>query len=234
MPKTYSSKLLSQRQVAEGTTEFTLEKPVGSDFAYVAGQFGDIVLPHAADNTDKMSYTHGFSFVSAPFEERLRMATRMRNSAFKNAIAKLPDGTALEVMATWGKFTLHDDAKLPALFIAGGIGVTPALSIIQQATHDKAPHRITLLTSNRSTAREPYKEELKALAAQNPRLTLASIHTQAQGHVTTDAIRKYAPDLAGTMFYVSGPDAFVKSLRGLLTALGVDRKHIRSEGFEGY
>ncbi len=75
MPTSYDVRLLQKKQVAEGTMEFTMEKPKG--FEYRAGQYGDMVLPASTGLTGDNN-KHGFSFVSAPFEDTLRMATRMR------------------------------------------------------------------------------------------------------------------------------------------------------------
>ena len=64
MSTSYDVHLLHKKQVAEGTMEFTLEKPPG--FEYRAGQFGDLVLPPSTGLTGDNA-KHGFSFVSAPF-----------------------------------------------------------------------------------------------------------------------------------------------------------------------
>src|SRR5690606_33039907 len=128
------------------TMEFTLEKPAGFD--YRAGQYGDLVLPPST-GLDDSNNKHGFSFVSAPYEDTLRMATRMREaSRFKQAAAKVPDGTMVKLLALWGDFTLQKNDRVPAVFLSGGIGITPVRSIIAQATHDKTKHQITLIYSN--------------------------------------------------------------------------------------
>lgn len=82
MPTSYDVRLLRRKEIAEGTMEFTLEKPPG--FEYRAGQYGDLVLPPST-GLDDSNNKHGFSFVSAPFENTLRMATRMRDSRYKSS-----------------------------------------------------------------------------------------------------------------------------------------------------
>lgn len=232
MPTSYDVRLLRKKQVAEGTMEFTLEKPRG--FEYRAGQYGDMVLP-ASTRLSGDNNKHGFSFVSAPFEDTLRMTTRMRaSSAFKQAAAKVPEGTMIQLLALWGDFTLHKNAKVPAVFVIGGIGITPVRSIIAQATHEKAPHKITLIYANRTRAQAAYIEELEQLAQANPNFTLVPVYTDAQGFVNADTLRQNVPDLAAPRWYLSGPEGMVQAMRALLMEVGADEDSIKTEEFEGY
>lgn len=228
----YEVRLLRKREVAEHTLEFTLEKPRG--FEYRAGQFGDMVLPASAgldENHDK----HGFSFVSAPFEDTLRMTTLMReSSAFKQAAAKLPDGTMVALLALWGSFTLHKKATQTAVFVTSGIGITPVRGIIAQATHEKTAHAITLIYANATAAQAAYHEELLELSQRNPHFTYVPVFTATQGPLTAQTLREHAPQLGEAMCYASGPISQVKALRGLLVQAGADEDHIRTEAFEGY
>lgn len=232
MSTSYDVRLLHKKTVAEGTMEFTLEKPKG--FEYRAGQFGDLVLPAstglAGDNAK-----HGFSFVSAPFEDTLRMATRMRKtSAYKTAAAQVPDGTMVQLLALWGDFTLHKNPAIPAVFVIGGIGITPVRSIIAQATHDKAPHQITLIYANRTRALAAYTDELERLAAENKNFRFVPVYTDTQGRVSAATIRQHVPDIAASRFYLAGPEGMVKAMRALLDEVGADEDNIRTEEFEGY
>lgn len=232
MSTRYDVRLLRKQEVAEGTMEFTLEKPPG--FEYRAGQFGDLVLPPSTGLSGDNA-KHGFSFVSAPFEDTLRMATRMRRtSAFKNAAAQVPEGTMVQLLALWGDFTLHKNAAIPAVFVIGGIGITPVRSIIAQATHDKASHRITLIYANRTPAQAAYHAELQQLAQVNPHFSYVPVYTDTQGRVNAATIRQHVPDIATARFYLAGPEGMVKAMRGLLDEVGADEDNIRTEEFEGY
>lgn len=232
MPTSYDVRLLQKKQIAEGTMEFTIEKPKG--FEYRAGQYGDMVLPASTGLTGDNN-KHGFSFASAPFEDTLRMATRMRSgSAFKQAAAKVPDGALIQLLALWGDFTLHKNEKMPAVFIIGGIGITPVRSIIAQATHEKKPHRITLIYANRTRAQAAYLDELEQLAAENPNFKLVPVFTDAQGYVNAETLRQNVPDIAAPRWYMSGPEGMVHAMRQLLLDVGADEDNIKTEEFEGY
>lgn len=228
----YDVRLLGHREVAERTVEFTLEKPPG--FEYRAGQFGDIVLP-ASSGLDENHNKHGFSFVSAPFEDTLRMATLMRDSsAFKQAAVKVPDGTVVGLLALWGSFTLHKNAMVPAVFITGGIGITPVRGIIAQATHEGAAHEITLIYVNERHTQAAYHEELTQLAARNPHFHYVPVFTQADGPLTAARIRSHVADAAKALFYFSGPKRTISEMSALALQAGADEDNLRTEEFEGY
>ena len=60
---------------------------------------------------------------SPPFEDRLMVATRMRDSAFKRALKRIPLGTTVKIDGPSGSLTLHKNSSKPAVFLAGGIGI---------------------------------------------------------------------------------------------------------------
>lgn len=231
----YDVKLIAKNQIADGTTEFVLEKPAG--FEYRAGQFGDLVLT-ADDGGEELK--HGFSYVSAPFEEHLAMATRMRGSTFKNAAAKVPVGSMVQMLALWGDFLLHNNTAVPAVFVIGGIGITPVRSMIVQALHDKTEHDITLIYANQTVAQAAYVEELTKLAATHDNFHFVPVYTQEKlagaesGRVNADIIRRHVSNIGGSKCYLSGPEGMVKAMRGLLIDSGADEDNIRTEEFSGY
>ena len=232
MSTSYDVRLLHKKEVAEGTMEFTIEKPKG--FEYRAGQFGDLVLPPST-GLDDSNNKHGFSFVSAPFEDTLRMATRMRaSSRYKQAAAKVPEGTMVKLLALWGDFTLQKNDQIPAVFLIGGIGITPVRSIIAQATHDHTNHKITLIYSNRTHAQAAYADELAQLAKANENFTFVPVYSDAEGFVNADTVRRHVPDIGAPRYYLAGPEVMVKAMRKLLIEVGADEDNIKTEEFEGY
>lgn len=231
MITSYEVRLIGKREVAEGTMEFNLEKP--RCFVYRAGQYGDLVLP-GPTGANESDNKHGFSFVSAPYEDTLRMATRMRDTPFKRAARILPEGTMVKLLALWGDFTLRRNETVPAVFIIGGIGITPVRSIIAQATHDKTAHGITLIYANRTPALAAYTDDFEQFAAENKNFTFVPVYTSTQGHVNADTIKQHVPNIAAPTYYLSGPEGMVKAMRSLLIRVGADEDGIRTEEFEGY
>lgn len=231
-------KLIKKEAVAEGTMAFHFSKPDGFDFR--AGQFADYTLIDPPE-TDAEGNTRGFSLVQAPFEPDLVAATRMRDTAFKRVLRDLPIGTEVKLDAPYGDFTLHKTESTPAVFIIGGIGVTPVRSMIAQATRDRTRHTITLLHSSRTPAQLPLRSDFERLARDNQNFTyIMTVDSPTdgwqgeRGHVDAALVRKYVPDLTKPIYYLSGPEGMVKAMRKLLVELKVNEDNIRTEEFAGY
>src|SRR4029077_12121735 len=131
MPK-YETTLTRGETVAEGTMAFHFAKPAG--FKFTAGQSMNVSLIDPPQ-TDGKGNSRTFSIVSAPHENELAIATRMRDTAFKRVLKAMPAGGRVGLRGPAGLFTLEPADSRPAVFLAGGIGVTPFVSILREAAH---------------------------------------------------------------------------------------------------
>src|SRR3984957_6721724 len=114
-------KLKDRKEVAEGTMALRFEKPSG--WRFEAGQFLDMTLLDPS-GTDSEGNVRSFTIASAPHEETLMVATRMRDTAFKNVLRTMPLGTAVKIEGPSGDLILKKDSRA-AIFLAGGIGIPP-------------------------------------------------------------------------------------------------------------
>ena len=210
---------------------FRFTKPPG--FVFKPGQAITLVLmdPPAEANSKQRI----FSLVSAPFEAELAIATRMREgSAFKRALKSLPPGAKLELKGPRGVMTLHEDRRRAAVFIAGGIGITPFMSMLRQAAHDRLEQRLLLICSNRRQEDTPFLAELQALVGQNDNFRLLTRMTELNGFIDGDTIRRFASDAPAPIYYLAGPPAMVDAMKAVLRRADVSDEDVRSEQFYGY
>lgn len=236
----YSLSLKGRKLAASDTMAFLFDKPAG--FTYSAGQFADWTLADAEGGDDEK--THTFTISSAPFEDELILTTRLRDSAFKRKLKNAAPGAKVLMEGPDGEFVLPGDASAPIVFLTGGIGVTPARSIVMQATHDRLPHRITVISSNRRPEDAPFLDDFVWAQTQNPHFRLVSTITKPAeavgkwegetGRIDEDLLRKYVGDLSTPRFFLSGPPELVAALAELLKKADVDERNITTEDFEGY
>ena len=219
---TYDVKLLARHEIADGTMEFHFTRPDGFDFK--AGQAIELVLPEPAGG-------HAFSLVNAPSEGELVVATRMRDSAYKRALRALPIGACVKVDGPFGSLTLHRNPSRAAVFIAGGIGITPFMSIVRNAVEECLKHPMALVYSNRRARDAAYLDELRSI--ENLRL-VATLTEEGGGFVDAATIRRAAEGLPAPIFYVAGPPAMVEAMKAVLEKAGVEDTDVRSEEFFGY
>jgi ferredoxin-NADP reductase len=238
----YQVRLLRREVIARDTIAVTFTKPAG--FTFKPGQAVDLTLIDPPE-TDGKGVRRAFSIVSAPFEDEIVLATRVRDTAFKRVLDKLPVKARAQLDGPFGSLTLHKDPSRPAVFIAGGIGITPFISMLRQALHDDAPRVIKLLYSNRQPEDAAFFRELEQLGQAYPgwfRLVPTMSEPGINGHawkgrtglIDSDLIRSVIVQPVRPVFYVVGPPAMVAAMRDTLARMGIDADDIRSEDFSGY
>ena len=220
---------------------FHFEKP--RNFVFLPGQAGDFALENPPE-TDSEGNKRSFSFASAPYETDLIIATRMRDTAFKRNLKSVPLGTELTLDAPWGELVLHEETSVPAVFLTGGIGITPVRSIILQAAQDKLPQKLLLFYSNHTPADAVFLDELTATQKTNPHFTLIATMTKMEnsstpwqgetGVIDKAMLLKWIPDLTVPIYYITGPPKMVSAMQKTLSEAGVKTANIRAEEFSGY
>lgn len=238
---THMVKLTSRESVAEGTMAFRFEKP--KDFQFTPGQYVDVTLLNPPE-TDAEGNIRSFSIASAPFEDHITLATRMRDTAFKRVLKSAHLGMEAMLEGPMGSFSLHKNASKAAVLLAGGIGITPFFSILRDALHEKLPRRLYLFYSNRRPEDAAFLSELRQLEKVNehfrfvPTMTeMAKSHQVWKGQtgfIDQQMVTRFLPDLHGPIYYIAGPPAMVAAMRQILVGAGVDEDDVRSEEFAGY
>lgn len=234
-------RLGDRQEIAERTMAFRLEKP--TDFVFKPGQFIEITLLNPPE-TDSEGDSRAFSIASAPQEDFLLVATRLRESAFKRVLSHASPGTQVKLDGPFGDLRLHNDSSRAAVLLCGGIGITPFRSIILNATEKKLPHRIFLFYSNRRPEDAPFLEEMQAIEKLNPKFTLIACMTEMpksgrhwdgeREKINGQMLEKHLGRLPSAIYYVTGPPGFVAGMRAMLAESGVDDDNIRTEEFGGY
>ncbi len=233
----YTTSLIGKEEVAHGTVRIHLEKP--KVFTFKAGQAVYVTLP-ALKEEDGKGRMRTFSVASAPDDADLVIATRLTDSALKRGLESLPVGSAVEIEGPYGDLTLHDDVTRPAVFLAGGIGITPFRSMIRDAATQSRAHGLYLFYSNRSAQDAAFLCELEQAARENPGFKLVATMTDdanwqgEHGHITREMIERHIGHIASPVFYLAGPPAMVATMAILLNDAGIKPEDIHAEEFAGY
>ena len=237
----FQAKLKSRNLVAEGTMAFHFEKP--ASFVFIAGQFIDMDLLNPSE-TDTEGNTRGFSVASAPYEDTIMVTTRLRDTAFKRVLKTMQLGTEVKIEGPFGDLRLHNNVNRAAVFLAGGIGITPFRSILLDAAKRNLPHHIFLFFSNHRPEDAPFLDELQSLGKQNANYKFIGTMTSMdksklpwqgeRGIINKEMLDRHLQNAASPIYYIAGPPGMVKGLHSMLQGAGIDDDDIRTEEFTGY
>ncbi|HEU5399970.1 MAG TPA: FAD-dependent oxidoreductase [Terriglobales bacterium] len=234
---TYTSSLLAREFVGDNILAVDLIKPPG--FTFRAGQYADVALVSSPFH-DVWGDLRTFSIASAPFEDHLEFVMRLSDTAFKRAMSLAPTGTTVDLKGPAGTLQLDPDETRPAVFLAGGVGIAPFLSMLRQAAHDRSPRPLYLFSSNHETKDFAYLGELGKSATTNAlRLKLVptvtgnagSGWTGERGRIDASMLRRHIPAGTHPAYYISGPSQFVSAMISVLTALDIGEADTQIEDF---
>lgn len=237
----YETQLVRRETVAEGTMAFYFAKPSG--FRHRAGQSVTMTLINPPE-TDAEGDGRTFTVASAPHEAELMFATRMRDTAFKRVLKSVAFGMTVKIDGPNGEMVLHEDPARPAVFLAGGIGITPFLSMARHAAKDQLAHRLHLFYSNRGSGDAAFLDELQKMEQANSRYRLVATMAEPDksspawsgetGFIRRELLERHLPDLTSPMYYFAGPPAMTTAMRKMLDDAGVAEDAMRYEEFYGY
>ena len=237
---------LKKKEKLEETDIMTFTFTKGEDskiLDYKAGQFAFFPLDDVKN--DPKGLVRHFSIASSPTEDKIIISTRIRETPYKQKLASLEKGAKIKMSRAAGEFILHDDYSKPAIFLSGGIGVTPFRSIIKYATDKKLKAKIVMFDSNRNMQNILYNVEFDSWSHENPNLKVIYTITDEgpsewkgeRGRIDKPMIDRHLSNeqVAESIFYICGPPGMLKAMQGLLqNELRIPKDRIKVEEFTGY
>lgn len=212
------TRLLEKRQIAENLVEVYFGVP--ENFKFEAGQYISVTLPELEALPVREQF-RDFSISSSPkLKGKLRVTFRQSDSIFKQTLLS-SDAPEVIIEGPAGVFTLPKNKAQKVIAIAGGIGITPFMSMLGEN-----PDAFELIYFNNKPQTTAYLPELSAALGEK----LNAYYTRPDiSHFQTLAARN-----PNALWYVAGPPPMVANIRQLLKTLIIDDTLIRTEEFSGY
>ncbi len=192
-------------------------------FPYMPGQF--IFISFKARGIS--GEAHPFSVSSSPFDRELSVTIKAIGE-YTADLLSLPVGSAARIEGPYGRFFKEHHKN--QIWIAGGIGVTPFLSMARSLKN--MHHRIDFYYVVRGAAEAVYLNDILEIAAREPNLRVCLYDSKVEKRITADVIKQISGDLSNIDIYVCGPPPMMKSLRTQFNALGVKNSRIHTEEFQ--
>ena len=231
--------LASKHKEAEGiySFHFTQQK----DLKYQPGQYLEWTVP--ATGSDTRGNRRYLTLTSSPTEPELSFAIKIPEgpvSSFKRSVAKLSKSDHMLAGSLAGSFTLPKDQNKKLCFIAGGIGVTPFRSMVKYLVDSNQSRDVRLFYSANLATQHAYTKLFDSATKLGIKTTYIATKDPAKtpgvhsGAIDKRLIATNAPDFKDRLFYISGPNSFVKYISQELRDMGVKSTSIKSDYFPGY
>ncbi|MCS6767512.1 MAG: FAD-dependent oxidoreductase [Candidatus Nitrosocaldus sp.] len=217
----YTARVLGRRYVtrARDTVEVRVTRCLSS---YIPGQYVRVYI----ECNDPKRFRE-MNITSLPEDEHLSFAFRVSDSIWKRAAMMLKPMDEVSIRGPYGLFLLPEEHARVAM-LAHGIGITPFMSMIRHVVKTRM-HEVALLYINHDRDHAPYIDELEHLVCSNFRLF--------EFFSNSLDIKEWIGDMQGDgieRWYISGEPRYVRAVRQLLVASGIDTARISVEEFSGY
>lgn len=225
-------RVLSVAPQTHNTWTLTFQPERGGIFPYRPGQFMFLTLRRKGFRAEQ----HPFTISSSPTRDGVITATIKESGDYTRTIGKTAPHDVALIEAPFGRFSLvHHHAKR-FLFIAGGVGITPIMSMLRflRDTGDRRP--VVLLYGNHTERDIIFRDELEAMP---PHLTVVHVLSNPseewkglRGYIAAEVIKQNAGDsLSESDVYLCGPPPMRKAVLKAVKSLGVSARRIHYEKF---
>jgi predicted ferric reductase len=236
-------------RLADRVTEITMT-PVDTDLRFLPGQFLYVTFqslrmkqglhpvslsPQRQTATLRLrpgeiaNQFHPFSITSPPDGAELKVAVKAVGD-YTSAMRELSAGDMARIEGPYGTFSYRRVANHRQIWIAGGIGVTPFLSMARDLGPTTA-YDIDLYYCTKTLEAALFLDEFHSIATSCPSLRVISFREDVHGFISADDVAATSPDLTERDVLICGPPAMIDSLTSQFLAAGIDRGQIHFEKF---
>ena len=208
--------------------------PQGRVPKFRAGQFLHIALDEYHPEA-QWPESRVFSIASSPSErhEELAVTISVKGRFTERIFQTLAKGSECWLKLPYGEFLFPADRHLT--LIAGGVGITPYLSLLKQMLEEKSEQAVTLYYGVRSAEHYLFEDLIRRCGAElsNFRKIVYCEDGSVPGEkgiLDIGAIHAAAPD--NSLFYLSGPPVMISVFKSRLRDLGAEAERIRVDDWE--
>lgn len=196
-------------------------------FNYSAGQFAFLSFKNNLISEE----WHPFSFISIPKDGNVKFAIKNLGD-YTSMLAGLPTGTMVEIEGPFGQFSFQNFPSKKQIWIAGGIGITPFISMAKNFSEEKNNYyNIDLYYSVKTESDLVLMDDLLKISEMNNNFRFFPFISEKMGNINIKYITQNSGDLKNKEILLCGPMPMVSSLKKQFKTIGVKKNNIHSEEF---
>jgi nitric oxide dioxygenase len=240
------------RKVPESdcVTSFYLKPKDGGELpAFKPGQYITVHIDHPVTPTSPRNYSLSDGWREPHYRISVKREPALQDDAPEGLISnhlhdEIQEGDCIELGPPCGEFTLDPNEKVaePIVFLAGGIGVTPLLSMAKSLLQAQPTAEVVFVQAARNSASQAFANELKTLAESSPGLQLRTIYDaplpddltsgecDETGLLTKELIAEWTP-VGTARYFFCGPKPFMNLVHSSLSEMGVADNRLQYEFF---
>ncbi len=224
----FKYKLEEVKKINDNVVELKL-KPLAEKMKFLPGQF--VFIKFGADGA--LSESHPFSITSSPDNDYLSLGIKTLGD-YTSMVYFLKPEAICHIEGPFGIFSYLKAKSKRQIWLAGGIGITPFLSMARHINANKNEnnnYKIDLFYSLKNEGEMAFNNELAEIEEQNGNFKLHQNFSQKDGNISAGLVVKNSSGVSGADIFLCGPPSFMKSLREQFIELGFKNDEIHSEEF---
>lgn len=226
LAKKYKSEVVSIKNPFEGiyTVEFA---PMRGKYKFLPGQFLHVALDEDYDGVGQWPESRCFSMQSSPDEKNIKITYAVKGEFTRLMEKSLKVGSEVWLKLPYGDLFQQDHDKKNSVFIAGGTGITPFLSLFTNETFDEYENAKIYL-GFRSNDYNIYQKELDCINTEENQLKV--FYEDVDGVIDIEMI--FANNGVDAQYFISGPPMMISAFKNTLHQKGVPAYNILTDDWE--
>ncbi|MFP4111937.1 MAG: FAD-dependent oxidoreductase [Candidatus Woesearchaeota archaeon] len=232
----FTGEILNIIDEARNVKTFRIKSP--DNFTFIAGQHCIVSLPDS-----EKEEVRPFTFSNSPAEKGHIDLTVKKVGSFTKRLFSFKKGDKINIKGPLGKtFNFDENTKDELVFLSGGSGITPFLSIIRYIEEKGLKNKIILFNGNlteediicsKDMDNFNSKENIKVInVITNPKDQVTTTCSLETGFITKDIVEKYVTEPENKVWFVCGPPPMVSAMEILLSELNIPSDRIRLDKWE--
>lgn len=228
--------LSGRKLICDNTVLFNF-KNYDADYYFKAGQYAFFTIPEVTYKDEKGN-SRAFSFAGSPLKKgEISIAARLSNSKFVKHLNSLPLKSEIYISEPKGHLNEFIEKELPFVFIAGGTGITPVRSLIEDAVLSGKNKKLTLFYSNKTESQSAFLDDFFYWESIYKDFRFIPVIEDENnnnwkhefGNINIRLLKKFIGELKENNYIILGPPHMVSKIENELLESGVNPGNLYTE-----